>query len=430
MVALARRRGPAPRSTRRAAVRGPRRPALEAFRRTGRGGTVHVVVLGPTRRSRPARAHLPARRPRRVHGVVRRPRRPAAQAAQPGAPAAVRTADPKLRARPPARPALGSHPTTLFRSRAATPARRRCAGPSGSGPATTDRSRRPSPACWPASLVRQALPGGVGVVLGDPRGRLFVHRICTALVHSSGSARTPATTAASVRGLVASIGRVPDADLTGYLNRACRGSQRLHARQPSHPDPPPPHIAMTIPDYRRARSHRPASRPAGLPDPRTSPRRRRSGDPFTALRVIHLLARLERGRPVRLDDVVDRLNATHLDWLFTRPVVADALSAPGELDGRLPQRVGDRARGRRRTARRSPSRTPAGSIPGSSARPSASRRLPRARSRLQPARPRDRGGLTCRAPLGHRRGLLRVSRAGPVRLTGAPAVRTASTPRT
>ena len=55
--------------------------------------------------------------------------------------------------------------------------------------------------------------------------------------------------------------------------------------------------------------------------------RRRSiaeaGDPFTALRVIDLLARLERGTPVRLADIVDRLNATYLDWLFTVPVVAD-----------------------------------------------------------------------------------------------------------
>ena len=36
---------------------------------------------------------------------------------------------------------------------------------------------------------------------------------------------------------------------------------------------------------------------------------------------------MDRGRPIRLDDLVDRLNATHLDWLFTRAVVADALIA-------------------------------------------------------------------------------------------------------
>lgn len=44
-------------------------------------------------------------------------------------------------------------------------------------------------------------------------------------------------------------------------------------------------------------------------------------DPFTTLRVIDLLARLERGRPIRLADVRDRLNATHLDWLFPAPAV-------------------------------------------------------------------------------------------------------------
>jgi hypothetical protein len=50
-----------------------------------------------------------------------------------------------------------------------------------------------------------------------------------------------------------------------------------------------------------------------------------SGDPFTSLRVIDLVARLERGRPISLSAVVDRLNATHLDWLFEARVVADAL---------------------------------------------------------------------------------------------------------
>ncbi len=45
------------------------------------------------------------------------------------------------------------------------------------------------------------------------------------------------------------------------------------------------------------------------------------GDPFAALRVAHLLARIERGAPVRLRDIVDRLNADYLDWSFTRQVV-------------------------------------------------------------------------------------------------------------
>jgi hypothetical protein len=68
--------------------------------------------------------------------------------------------------------------------------------------------------------------------------------------------------------------------------------------------------------------------PAGFPDelPRP-PVVAESGDPFSTLRVIDAVARMERGVPVRLDDLVDRLNARHLDWLFTRSVVADALVA-------------------------------------------------------------------------------------------------------
>jgi hypothetical protein len=46
-----------------------------------------------------------------------------------------------------------------------------------------------------------------------------------------------------------------------------------------------------------------------------------TGDPFAALRVAHVLARIERGTAVRLRDIVDRLNADYLDWSFTRPVV-------------------------------------------------------------------------------------------------------------
>jgi hypothetical protein len=64
--------------------------------------------------------------------------------------------------------------------------------------------------------------------------------------------------------------------------------------------------------------------PPGLPDPAIAPPTiAEAGDPFTALRVIDLLARIERGTPVRLSDIADRLNATYLDWLFTVPVVAD-----------------------------------------------------------------------------------------------------------
>ena len=64
--------------------------------------------------------------------------------------------------------------------------------------------------------------------------------------------------------------------------------------------------------------------PDGLPDPDIAPPViAETGDPFTAIRVIDLLARLERGTPIRLADIVDRLNATYLDWLFTAAVVAD-----------------------------------------------------------------------------------------------------------
>ena len=66
--------------------------------------------------------------------------------------------------------------------------------------------------------------------------------------------------------------------------------------------------------------------PDGMPDADLRPPvLAESDDPFSALRVVQLVARLERGRPIRLDDIVDQLNAAHLDWLFTRAVVADAL---------------------------------------------------------------------------------------------------------
>jgi hypothetical protein len=50
-----------------------------------------------------------------------------------------------------------------------------------------------------------------------------------------------------------------------------------------------------------------------------------SGDPFTELRVVDLVSRLERGRAIAVAAIVDRLNATYLDWLFEPRVVADAL---------------------------------------------------------------------------------------------------------
>jgi hypothetical protein len=66
--------------------------------------------------------------------------------------------------------------------------------------------------------------------------------------------------------------------------------------------------------------------PPGLPDPGIHPPTiAETGDPFSAVRVIDLLARLERGRPIRLADVVERLDASYLDWLFSPAVVIDVI---------------------------------------------------------------------------------------------------------
>ncbi len=63
-----------------------------------------------------------------------------------------------------------------------------------------------------------------------------------------------------------------------------------------------------------------------LPDPGIRPPViAESGDPFAALRVVHLVARIPRGRPVRIRDIVDELNARWLDWSFDRRVVLDAI---------------------------------------------------------------------------------------------------------
>jgi hypothetical protein len=64
----------------------------------------------------------------------------------------------------------------------------------------------------------------------------------------------------------------------------------------------------------------------GLPDPAIAPPTiAEPGDPFARLRVVHLLARIPRGEPVRVRDIVDRLNADYLDWSFSRRVVEDAV---------------------------------------------------------------------------------------------------------
>ena len=61
---------------------------------------------------------------------------------------------------------------------------------------------------------------------------------------------------------------------------------------------------------------------SGLPAPDLRPPTiAEAGDPFAALRIAHLFARLPRGEAVRLRDIVDRLNADYLDWSFSRPVV-------------------------------------------------------------------------------------------------------------
>ena len=63
----------------------------------------------------------------------------------------------------------------------------------------------------------------------------------------------------------------------------------------------------------------------GLPSPDLRPPIvAESGDPFAEIRVVHLLARIPRGEPVRIRDVVDELYARHLDWSFSRNVVIAA----------------------------------------------------------------------------------------------------------
>jgi hypothetical protein len=65
-----------------------------------------------------------------------------------------------------------------------------------------------------------------------------------------------------------------------------------------------------------------------MPDPdRRPPVEAESGHTLSTQRVLDLVARIERRPPARIDDLVDRLNATWLDWLFTRSVVIDALVA-------------------------------------------------------------------------------------------------------
>ena len=78
------------------------------------------------------------------------------------------------------------------------------------------------------------------------------------------------------------------------------------------PDPRPP-----IPGAPALRAS-----PPGMPDADIDPPViAEADDPFTTLRVLDLVARIERGRFVRIEDIVAALNARHLSWLFEREVV-------------------------------------------------------------------------------------------------------------
>ena len=80
-------------------------------------------------------------------------------------------------------------------------------------------------------------------------------------------------------------------------------------------------------DRQTAAIGRPGAPALDLPDPRLQPpTSAESGDPFSALRVVHLLARIPRGRPVPIHELVARLNAEYLDWSFSPRVVLDAIA--------------------------------------------------------------------------------------------------------
>jgi hypothetical protein len=61
--------------------------------------------------------------------------------------------------------------------------------------------------------------------------------------------------------------------------------------------------------------------PDALPSP---PVLAEPGDPFAMVRILDLLARVPRGRPVRIDDIAAALEARYLDWRFEREVVVAA----------------------------------------------------------------------------------------------------------
>ena len=68
--------------------------------------------------------------------------------------------------------------------------------------------------------------------------------------------------------------------------------------------------------------------PSGLPNPNLQPPIiAESGDPFALVRILELIARVERGGPIRIDDIAGALNGAYLDWTFAPSVVTDALVA-------------------------------------------------------------------------------------------------------
>jgi hypothetical protein len=68
--------------------------------------------------------------------------------------------------------------------------------------------------------------------------------------------------------------------------------------------------------------------PPGLPNPNLQPPIiAESGDPFALVRILELIARVERGGPIRIDDIAGALNGAYLDWAFAPSVVTDALVA-------------------------------------------------------------------------------------------------------
>ncbi len=59
-----------------------------------------------------------------------------------------------------------------------------------------------------------------------------------------------------------------------------------------------------------------------MPDPNVQPPTvAQADDPFAALRVVDLLARLERGVAVRASGIAAALNSRYLDWVFSPAVV-------------------------------------------------------------------------------------------------------------